>query len=238
MVRLSPNPSGPGTITLNGTINNQTDSYLAADYASTNLTLRIASTVSGTGRLTFVSSAVNVFSSTKTNLVTGDWSGFTGTLSIGNETIAGVVRLTNSAVNTNMALTMPNTNGVLFLDKAIGVASFAIGGQPVADGNYTAPQLTGLGYGGRFFGNGSLVVATPPANHVISSMPTNITGILNDGDFSLSWPAGHTGWQLQAQTNSLGNNWVNVPNSTLTNMVTFPIDAGQQAVFFRLVYSP
>ena len=47
---------------------------------------------------------MNAFSVTKTNLVTGDWSGFTGTLSIGNATIAGVVELNNSAVNTNLLI--------------------------------------------------------------------------------------------------------------------------------------
>lgn len=236
MVRLSPNPSGPGTITLNGTINNQTDSYLATDYASTNLTLRIASTVSGTGKITFVSSAVNAFSVTKTNLVTGNWSGFTGTLSIGNATIAGVVRLTNSAVNTNMTLTMPNTNSVLVLDKVIGVASFAIGGQSVAEGTYTAVQLAGLGYGGRFFGNGTLIIAGTQPN--VSLVPTNIVAAFSANDLTLSWPADHIGWQLQMQTNGLSTNWVNVANSALTNLVTLPIDTQQAAVFFRLIYTP
>lgn len=236
MVRLSPNPAGPGVITLNGTINNETDSYLAADYASTNLTLKIASAVSGTGNMTFVSSAVNAFSSTKTNLVTGNWNGFTGTLCIGNTTIGGVVELNNSAVNTNMALAMPNTNSLLILDKVIGVRAFEIAGHSVADGSYTSPQLAALGYGGRFFGAGSLIIANTQTT--VSQVSTNISITLDSKDLVLLWPADHTGWQLQMQTNGLGSNWVNVPNSTTTNIVTLPVDLYGPSVFFRLLFSP
>ena len=77
--------------------------------------------------------------------------------------------------------------------------------------------------------------AVSPTN-VVSTMPTNITGVVTADNFNLAWPAGHTGWQLQVQTNGLGTNWVNIANSTLTNEMTFPIDREQSAVFFRLVY--
>ncbi len=55
---------------------------------------------------------------------------------------------------------------------------------------------------------------------------------------TLSWPADHSGWRLQAQTNSygLGNNWLDVPNSKATNQMTFILDPTAGCVFYRLVY--
>jgi len=50
----------------------------------------------------------------------------------------------------------------------------------------------------------------------------------------ISWPiaAGH----LQAQTNRLGTNWLDMPNPTGTNFVVVPIDPNNRSVFFRLVF--
>jgi hypothetical protein len=59
---------------------------------------------------------------------------------------------------------------------------------------------------------------------------------INGPQINLSWPATHTGWTLQAQTNSLAlglsSNWVSVPGSTLTNQMF--ISRGAGSVFFRL----
>ncbi|MGH8022041.1 MAG: beta strand repeat-containing protein, partial [Limisphaerales bacterium] len=53
--------------------------------------------------------------------------------------------------------------------------------------------------------------------------PTNIVFSASGGNLTLSWPADHTGWQLQAQTNNLSvglsTNWVNVSGTTGTNQV-------------------
>jgi hypothetical protein len=42
------------------------------------------------------------------------------------------------------------------------------------------------------------------------------------------------------QTNSLatgiGNNWVTVPSSNLTNQMTVPVNPANGSVFFRLIY--
>jgi len=59
-------------------------------------------------------------------------------------------------------------------------------------------------------------------------------------NLNLAWPADHTGWELEAQTNSpqvgLGTNWVIAPGSGLTNEVTFPVSLANGSVFFRLLY--
>jgi hypothetical protein len=59
------------------------------------------------------------------------------------------------------------------------------------------------------------------------------------GQLQISWPADHTGWQLQSQTNSLAvglsSNWVNVSSSAQTNQAPVPVNVTNGAVFFRLV---
>ena len=60
------------------------------------------------------------------------------------------------------------------------------------------------------------------------------------GQLSLSWPTDHIGWQLQCQTNSigqgLGNNWITVPGSRQTNYISLPINPANGSVFLRLAY--
>jgi hypothetical protein len=83
------------------------------------------------------------------------------------------------------------------------------------------------------------VTAVPPT---VDLTPTNITAVVNGPNLDVSWPASHTGWQLQAQTNALSigltPNWVAVPGSTTTNGVAVPISPANPSVFLRLVYPP
>ncbi len=58
-----------------------------------------------------------------------------------------------------------------------------------------------------------------------------------------TWPQGHVGWRLLAQTNNLNlgvsanaTDWDTVPGSSTTNQVYLPIDAAKPAGFYRLVY--
>jgi glucose/arabinose dehydrogenase len=55
---------------------------------------------------------------------------------------------------------------------------------------------------------------------------------LSGNALDISWPV--AGGRLQVQTNLLGANWVDLPNSTTTNHVVVPIDPGNGAVFYRL----
>ena len=81
------------------------------------------------------------------------------------------------------------------------------------------------------------------ATNIVSSVittPTKIVFSVSANQLTLSWPADHTGWQLQAQTNSLSvgisTNWVDVANSSTTNQVIIPIGLTNGCVFYRLVY--
>ena len=71
---------------------------------------------------------------------------------------------------------------------------------------------------------------------LVSTTPTQCTAPLNSGQLQLSWPADHTGWRLQSQTNLLGTNWVTVANSSGTNQMLIPISPANGSVFFQLVY--
>jgi autotransporter-associated beta strand protein len=74
----------------------------------------------------------------------------------------------------------------------------------------------------------------------VNPAPTNITFKVNGPNLELSWPADHTGWRLQAQTNSrtagVKTNWADVQGSTLVNSVTNAIDKNNGTVFYRMVY--
>ena len=74
----------------------------------------------------------------------------------------------------------------------------------------------------------------------VNPNPTNIVFSVMNNQLSLSWPADHTGWILQAQTNSLSvglsNNWVNVSGSTGSNQVIMPLIPANGTVFYRLMF--
>ena len=78
-------------------------------------------------------------------------------------------------------------------------------------------------------------IVIPPATN-----PTNITVQVTSNNLTLNWPADHTGWRLQVQTNDLtqglGTNWVDIVNSTTTNQMIFPVNSADGDVFYRLVY--
>ena len=71
-----------------------------------------------------------------------------------------------------------------------------------------------------------------------SSPPLNL--VVNSGKIQLNWPTDHTGWRLEAQTNSLsaglGTNWITVASSAATNSMLLPLAQTNASVFFRLVY--
>lgn len=72
----------------------------------------------------------------------------------------------------------------------------------------------------------------------VNPNPTNITTSVSGNQLTLTWPASHTGWTLQAQTNALttglSSTWYNVPGSTTTNQVIVPINPANPTVFYRL----
>lgn len=101
---------------------------------------------------------------------------------------------------------------------------------------YALPSLaSGLGWNTSSLTNGVLSVV-----QTVNPTPTNLTVTVAGGTLTLSWPADHTGWRLQAQTNSLdaglGTNWSDVAGSALTNQMNFPMDSASGSVFYRMIF--
>jgi hypothetical protein len=76
---------------------------------------------------------------------------------------------------------------------------------------------------------------------VPNTMATNLTTLNSGGtNLTLSWPADHTGWRLEIQTNTvargIGSNWVAIIGSVATNQVVVPIAQTNGAVFLRMIY--
>ena len=169
-------------------------------------------------------SSVNAISLTKSgsgtqtlngaNSYNGNTTVNAGTLAFGQATLPtnGIVTVTNGAV---LSLNFAGTNRV---------AALVLNGASQSPGVYStanaAPYLASAG---------SLFIASPVATN-----PTNVSYALGGGSLTLSWPADHTGWRLEVQTNSLGTNWFTVTDSAQTNLVNFPATSG--SVFFRLVF--
>lgn len=102
--------------------------------------------------------------------------------------------------------------------------------------NIVLPSLpSGLAWTNQLAAAGTLAVVS-----AVSTTPIPITATVNGGNLELSWPASHTGWRLETQTNTLatglGTNWTTVSGSTLTNAVSLPLSPATPAAFFRLVY--
>jgi autotransporter-associated beta strand protein len=76
----------------------------------------------------------------------------------------------------------------------------------------------------------------------VSTTPTNITTSVSGSTLTLSWPASHTGWRLQVQTNLLGGGinpsgtWYDVAGSASVNTVNITLDPANGTVFYRMVY--
>lgn len=148
----------------------------------------------------------------------------------GNTTVnGGVLQLATATLATSAKVVV--TNGAILQLDFTGtnqISALVLGGVNKAAGVYNSTTDPGF-----LAGSGSLLVQT------IATNPTNITAVVNGNQYDLSWPATHTGWKLQAQTNSLSvglsGTWFDVAGSTTTNHVIMPINPANGSVFFRLL---
>jgi len=174
----------------------------------------------------------------------------------GNLTLAGkiIVPLNESLSPSNSTMTIvsgtiTNTGGATMILTNLGPIlnvgdTFNIFSQGISNGAaMTIVPPAGVTFVNNLAVNGSVTVLTvvPPVN----TTPTNILSqVINGGTtLALSWPADHTGWHLQIQTNALSvglvtnaANWVSLPGSQLVNATNLPINPANGAVFYRLVY--
>jgi autotransporter-associated beta strand protein len=157
----------------------------------------------------------------------------TPALNVTNGTLTLAPATTIKVNNTGASLPVGSYK---LISKATGGAvagtapvSAVVVGNGLAAGTTNALQITA----GELFLN---VGAT------VSTTPTNIVSTISGNTLTLSWPADHTGWRLQVQTNSLntglGTNWVTWPysDSTTNNSVSVTMNPNAPTVFFRMVY--
>ena len=104
---------------------------------------------------------------------------------------------------------------------------------PTTSGNHTLAFVGSNANGG----DNTVFIDNIQLSLVPALTPPNFVGQLANGQIHISWPADHTGWRLQVQTNSLlSTNWFTVLGSTLTSQFITPIDLANGSVFFRLAY--
>ncbi len=173
-----------------------------------------------------------------------------GTLTAGGTTVGGTVlmkmdrnsaptsdRLAASSVVVNPGATLTVNN--LGSTNLVAGDTFALFSSPVSGTfstvNLPALPVASLAWTNRLALDGTIAVV---ALATINTNSPVLTNSFSAGSVNLSWPADHTGWTLQVQTNllgdGLGTNWVDVPGSVLTNEVAIPVTITNGAVFFRL----
>ena len=166
--------------------------------------------------------------------------------------IAGLVA--PPAAPTNLVATIGDASVALSWSVSSNATSYFVKRSTVSGSGYVviatnaslAFTNTGLANGNLYYFVVSAVNAAGESTNSpeVSARPTSYApvalGLTSvDGQLQCFWPADHTGWKLQAQTNSLavglGTNWSDVAGSTQTNLVVQPWNLTNGAVFFRLL---
>jgi autotransporter-associated beta strand protein len=145
--------------------------------------------------------------------------------------VTGTLTGGGALVVTNIGPSIANGSTFKLFNK--GVTGFSSITLPSGGGSYV--WQTNLASSGSI----TLVSGGAPQN----TNPTNIVATTLGSTLTLSWPSDHTGWRLQAQTNSLSVGivtntaaWFTVAGSTTTNSMSFTLNPANPSVFYRLVY--
>jgi autotransporter-associated beta strand protein len=169
-----------------------------------------------------------------------------GTLTINNSlTLSGTTIMElDATLGTNdlvRGLTSVMFGGTLILSNLSGTIGTSNAFKLFSANNYQGAfaTLTPASPGAGLAWNTNTLAADGTLR-VLSTAPAGIAARASRNLLTLSWPADHIGWRLQAQTNSmsvgLSANWFDVANSVTTNQMSFPVDVAEGCVFYRLVY--
>ncbi len=142
--------------------------------------------------------------------------------------VSGV--LTNTG---NGKITVTNLGSVLQVGD-----TFTLFNKAVVGGASMVVTGGGASWTNRLAVNGTIQVIPS-----VNTNPTNITASVIGNVLTLSWPADHTGWRLQVQTNTLANGlnpasaaWSTVSGSTNVSSTAININPANGSVFYRLIY--
>jgi autotransporter-associated beta strand protein len=164
-----------------------------------------------------------------------------------NSGTASIVMEVNNTTGTNDVLNVGGTlsyGGTLIITNISGTAYtnnqvIKLFNAAIYGGSFANIVFPGVG---TYDASNLAVDGTIKVVSVVSTTPVSIVFSVTGGGntMQLNWPADHTGWRLQSQTNAvsagLKTNWATVPGSTSVNSMSFPINPANGAVFFRLVY--
>jgi autotransporter-associated beta strand protein len=199
-----------GNGSLAGSVVVQTNAFIGGGASSAIGTLAIG------GSLTFASGGGGYFRLNKSNGQTSDQLAVTGLI-------------TNFSTGTNIVVT--NIGPAL-----VASDTFTLFNKAVTNGSalkVTGGLAAGLSWTNKLGINGTIQVVQGFATY-----STNITFTVNNSTLTISWPATHQGWSLQAQTNSLsaglGTNWVTIPGTDVVTSTNLSIVPGNPSVFYRL----
>ena len=160
-------------------------------------------------------------------------AGATVVLELNQTLLTNDVLRVAGTLNYGGTLTVNNLSGTLAINDSFKLFSAAATTGTFAQTNLPA-LAPGLGW-----------VFNPVAGtlSVVQSVATNSVNIDTSslgGGVQLSWPADHTGWRLQVQTNpltaGLGTNWFDVGGTAATNNWLVQPDPGNGSVFYRLIF--
>jgi autotransporter-associated beta strand protein len=215
------------------------------------------STIVSNGMLAGMGTIVGPVAVDSTGTLGAGDAGVIGTLTVSsNLTVGG-----NLFVRVNTSLAPAQSNDIfsvsgLLANDGTGMLSvsnlgpslvagdrFVLFSKPVSNGGALTVTGAGVNWTNRLAVDGSIsVLAIAPT---VSTNAFTVTNSYANGVLKLTWPLNHTGYRLQAETNSLAiglsNNWVTVSSvngvsPAQTNQVSIPVSGTGPAVFFRLIY--
>lgn len=245
------NKTGPGTMELTGNNLYQGGTSISGGTLLVNNT---SGSGTGTGGVTVQSGGTLAGTGTISGAITVQAG---GTFAPGNGNGIGAMNVGNLALGGNTLMAI-NVSASPSNDLVVASGSIVYGGtltvtnvgpnialgdrfvlfNTVGSQNFSSVVLPPL-HGGLGWVNNVTVDGSISTIQAFNPHPTNIVLQASGGNLTLNWPADHTGWQLQAQTNALGaglsGNWVNVAGSTSVNQWPVTADTGNAAVFYRLV---
>ena len=138
------------------------------------------------------------------------------------------------AVSGSLSSSGTGTITVTNLGSALNVGdTFTLFNQAVSGGSTLTVTGGGVTWTNLLGSNGTIQVIPSMATY-----STNITYGVTNNILTISWPATHQGWVLQAQTNSLnaglGTNWVTIPGTSSVITTNLTINPANPSVFYRL----
>jgi len=263
--------AGSGSYSFSGAITYISGSLLVAGTGTqvfSGANTYTGSTVVSNGTLvvngSLTNSTVNVYGGTLagTGTLNGPTTIFGGTLSPAGNGVIGTLAISNS-LNLQGTLAMDINKATATNDLITGVTTVTYGGTLKVNnlaGTLTTSDSFKLFSAGTYTGAFASITPSTPASGLVwntntlttdgvlristgtASNPTNITVSVSSGQIIVAWPADHTGWYLQAQTNTLatglGTNWVTIPNTSSANSYTNTINPANGTVFYRLSNQP